>query len=172
MSLILETEKLRLRKLVADDGEFILSLLNSPGWLQFIGNRGVDTVEEAQLYLLTGPINSYEVQGFGLYLVELKEGALSIGICGLIKREALQDVDLGFAFLPEYCGKGYAYEAAQATLIYAKKDLGLKKIVAITDLNNLRSIHLLKKLGMTYEKQVRFPDEKKDLLMFSDVKEE
>ncbi|MDI1353660.1 MAG: GNAT family N-acetyltransferase [bacterium] len=167
MSVILETERLRLRKLNSDDGSFILRLVNTEGWLKYIGNRGVATIEEAQLYLLTGPIDSYRKQGFGLYLVELKETSVPIGICGLVKRETLEHVDLGFAFLPDYVGNGYASEAARATLAYAKSQLGMKKIVAVTDLDNLRSINLLKKLGMEIEKKIRFPKEKKDLYLFS-----
>jgi RimJ/RimL family protein N-acetyltransferase len=167
MSVILETDNLRLRKFNIHDGEFVVTLLNSPGWLEHIGNRDIRTLEEAQIYLLTGPMNSYEKFGFGLYLVELKEAGRPVGMCGLIKRDGLQDVDIGFAFLPEYCGKGYAYEAAMATLLFGKKELGLSRIVSITEMNNTRSINLLKRLGLEYEKTVRLPYEEKDLLLFS-----
>ena len=166
MSLIFETTRLRLRHLDTNDGEFILQLLNSPGWLEHIGDRRVSSVEEAVLYLLTGPINSYNQQGFGLYLVETKETCLPIGICGLIKREELEHVDIGFAFLPEFCGKGYAYEAAKATLIYARNELAIQKIVSVTNVDNTRSIQLLKKLGMTFKEKVQFPNEQRDLLLF------
>src|ERR1700704_4791358 len=109
---ILETDRLLLRKLTADDAEFILDLLNQPSFLQFIGDKGVRTLDDARQYILAGPVASYERFGFGLYLTALKESQVSIGICGLIKRETLEDVDVGFAFLPQFWSKGYAFEAA------------------------------------------------------------
>jgi RimJ/RimL family protein N-acetyltransferase len=168
MSQILETELLNLRQFNVNDGEFVLKLVNTPGWLQYIGNRGIKTVEEAQIYLLTGPISNYEKQGFGLYLVELKsENHAPIGMCGLIKREGLDDVDIGFAFLPEYFGKGYAFEAAQATLDFALNTLQLSKVVSITQDNNERAIKLLKKLGFEKRGKVKLPHEDIELLLFT-----
>jgi RimJ/RimL family protein N-acetyltransferase len=164
---ILETDHLRLRQFKVSDGAFVVALVNTPGWLEHIGNRDIHTVEEAQLYLLTGPMTSYDKLGYGLYLVELKESGTPIGMCGLIKREVLSDVDIGFAFLPEYCGKGYAYEAATATLQYAHSRLGISNVVAITNKQNNSSINLLKKLGLVYQKTVKFPDDNEDLLLFA-----
>jgi ribosomal-protein-alanine N-acetyltransferase len=166
MAKIIETDNLILRKFTVDDGEFIVRLLNSPGWLEFIGNRDIRTVEEAQIYLLTGPISSYEKLGFGLYLVELKKENEPIGMCGLIKRDGLENIDIGFAFLPDYSGKGYAYEASVATLTYAQSQLGIPKIVSITQENNTKAISLLKKLGFTYTKNVQLPYEDTDFLLF------
>jgi ribosomal-protein-alanine N-acetyltransferase len=168
MEQILETDLLKIRHFTVDDGEFVLRLVNTPGWLQYIGNRGIRTVEEAQLYLLTGPINNYEKQGFGLYLVELKENRIPIGMCGLIKRDGLEDIDIGFAFLPEFSGKGHAFDAAHATLKYAQQVLNINKVVSITQSNNLRAINLLKKLGFNYVKKVQLPQEEIELLLFDD----
>jgi hypothetical protein len=111
---VLETDRLLLRKFSVADAEFILELLNQPSFLRFIGDKGVRTLADARDYILQGPVASYERHGFGLYLTVLKEGALPIGMCGLLKRESLADVDIGFAFLPRFWAKGYALESALA----------------------------------------------------------
>ena len=113
---ILETDRLIVRWLSPDDADFILKLLNEPSWLRFIGNKSVKTRADARAYILNGPVEMYSRLGFGLYLVELKEEGHPIGMCGLIKRDALEDVDIGFAFLPVYWGKGNAYESALAVM--------------------------------------------------------
>jgi len=109
----------------------------------------------------------YSRLGFGLYLVELKEEDRPIGICGLIKRDALEDVDIGFAFLPVYWGKGYAYEAASAVMDYGKTDFGLKRLVAITSPDNDASISLLEKLGFRFERMVKLSDKSEELKLFA-----
>ena len=134
--IVLETERLILRRLTTDDGEFILELVNEPAWLEFIGDKGVRNLEDARQYILNGPIEMYQRLGFGLYLVQLKDGT-SIGICGLIKRPTLEDVDIGFALLSRFSGKGYAYEAASAVMNYGREVLGMDRIVAITNPANL-----------------------------------
>ncbi len=116
---VFETDRLVLRRLTVDDSGFILRLLNEPSFLQQIGDRGVRNLADAKQYILSGPIASYERHGFGLFLVELKDGLVPIGICGLLKRDALDDVDVGFAFVPESWSKGYAFESASAVLAYA-----------------------------------------------------
>ncbi|MFI4982343.1 MAG: GNAT family N-acetyltransferase, partial [Nevskiales bacterium] len=113
---VLETERLVLRRLVAEDAPFILELLSDPSWLRFIGDKGVRNLDDARLYIRIGPAAMYARLGHGLYLTELKDGGIPIGLCGLIKRDTLDDVDIGFAFLPQYRGQGYAREAAAATL--------------------------------------------------------
>lgn len=163
---IIETERLLIRKFDLDDVDFIVVLLNTPAWLQFIGNRGVKNNKDAENYLLNGPMESYRLNGFGLSMVELKENSVPIGMCGLIKRDSLDDVDIGFAMMPEFAGNGYGFEAAAATMTYAKKILGLKRLVAITDADNIYSISLLKKLGMQFEKMIQLNDEK-ELMLFS-----
>jgi RimJ/RimL family protein N-acetyltransferase len=152
---VLETERLVLRRMSVDDAEFELRLLNEPSFLRFIGDRGVRTLEDARAYILKGPVDMYERLGFGLYLAELKEEGVPIGICGLVKRDFLADVDIGFAFLPEFWGQGYASEAASAVMEYAKGALGLKRIVAITNPDNQSSIRLLEKLGFRFDRMIR-----------------
>ena len=156
---ILETDRLILCKLSPDDAEFIFELLNDPSFLQFIGDKGVRTLDDARDYILNGPIDSYERFGFGLYLTKLKDGGAPIGICGLLKRDTLQDVDIGFAFLPEFWSKGYAFESASAVMVYGLNDLGVNRIVAVTLPENHKSIKLLEKLGLRFEKMVRLHDD-------------
>ena len=163
---VLETDRLILRWLTPEDAEFILQLMNEPSWLRFIGNKSVRTIEDARAYILKGPVEMYSRLGFGLYLVELKEEGISIGICGLIKRDSLEDVDIGFAFLPKYWGRGYAYEAASAAMAYAGNMLGLKRIVAITSADNDRSVKLLEKLGLRFEKTVKLSKDSEDVKLF------
>ena len=144
---ILETERLVLRRAVVEDSEFILELLNDPAWLRFIGDRGVRTLDDARAYISKTLVAMYERLGFGLYLTELKGEGVPIGLCGLIKRDSLEDVDIGFAFLPEYCGKGYGYESASAVMAYGRKALGLKRLVAITSQDNEASVLCLRDWG-------------------------
>ena len=163
---ILETERLFLRQLTTDDAGFILELLNDPAFIQNIGDRNVRTIEDACLYILNGPVKSYAKNGFGLYLVVLKETNESIGMCGLIRRDTLEDVDIGYALLPDYWHKGYAVEAARATKTYAKEVIGLKRIVAIVDPANAGSIRVLEKLGLQFEKMVRLSVDDIELKLF------
>ena len=164
---IIETDHLILRFLTTNDAGFILKLLNDPSWIRFIGDKGVNTLDDAKSYLLSGPISMYSQLGYGLYLVELKEGKIPIGICGLIKRDSLDDTDLGFAFLSEFQSKGYAYEAASATLTYGFNQLSLKRIVAITSKDNDASSALLEKIGMNFEQVVITAENSEELHLFS-----
>lgn len=152
---VIETDRLILRKLSIGDAEFILELLNEPSFLHFIGDKGVRTLDDAREYISQGPIASYERYGFGLYLTALKEGTVPMGICGLLKRESLADVDIGFAFLPRFWSKGYALESAMAVKAYGLNTLGLSRIVAITNPDNEASIKLLEKLGLKYESLIK-----------------
>ena len=163
---ILETERLILRQLTTDDAEFILGLLNEPSFIRNIGDRNVRTIDDACAYILNGPVTSYAKNGFGLYLVQLKETGESIGMCGLIKRDTLDDVDIGYALLPRYWSKGYAVEAAQATMAYGKDVIGLKRLVGIVDPTNEGSIRVLEKIGLRYEKMVRLSEDDIDLKLF------
>jgi RimJ/RimL family protein N-acetyltransferase len=151
---ILETERLLIRELMLSDSKFILALLNTPSWLEFIGDRKVYSLEEAENYISNGPILSYKENGYGLWLVILRDDNTPVGMCGLLKREYLENADIGFALLPKYEGLGYGYEMAKATLAYSRKTLNIDKIVAITDENNKTSIKLLNKLGLNFEKVV------------------
>jgi len=159
--IVLETERLILRHLSEDtDPEFVLRLLNEPSFLRYIGDKGVRTLDDARRYLVTGPIASYEINGFGLYLVQLKDSGLSVGMCGLIKRDTLPDIDIGFALLPEFWNQGYALEAATGVAAYANNTLEIDRIVAITDPDNEASARLLNKLGLTFESLIDLGDGK------------
>jgi ribosomal-protein-alanine N-acetyltransferase len=155
---VVETDHLILRKFSIEDAPFILELLNQPAWLRFIGDRSVRTIEDAERYIRQGPMESYERLGFGLWLTELKDGLVPIGMCGLIKRESLEDVDIGYALLPEFWSKGYAFEAACAAMEYGKRVLKLERIVAIVTPDNERSIKLLERIGLKFESTLREPD--------------
>ena len=163
---ILQTERLRLRELTLSDAPFIVELVNSPGWLKFIGDRNIKTIDQAKTYLENGPIKSYHDNGFGLWLAETKATNTPIGMCGILKRETLDHPDLGFAFLPEYIGKGYGFEAATATLAFAKDTLNLQTLCAITVPYNQKSIRLLEKVGMKFSKRICFPNNIEELLMY------
>jgi RimJ/RimL family protein N-acetyltransferase len=157
---ILETERLVLRHLGPTDASFVLELLNDPDWLRYIGDRGVRTAEQAIDYIEAGPATMYARYGFGLYLTELKNTREPIGICGLIQRPFLENVDLGFAFLARYRGAGYAHHYAHATL-------GLGRVVAITTPDNERSARLLQKLGFHFEQIMTYPGETDALWLFA-----
>lgn len=162
---VLATERLVLRWLAEDDAGFILELVNDPDWLRHIGDRGVRTLDDARRYIETGPASAYE-RGFGLYAVELRESGVPIGICGLINRDWLEDVDVGFAFLPAFRGKGYAREAAAATLEHARDALGMSRIAAIVSPDNTDSIRLLEKLGLGFERMARPPGEDEEVCVY------
>ena len=164
---ILETERLLIRQLSTDDAPFILQLLNEPSFVQNIGDRGVRTLSDAEIYIEKGPVASYARNGFGLCLVTLKESGESIGMCGLIKREALEDVDIGYAFLPKFWSKGYAFESALAFKQQAHAVSGLTRIAAIVDPNNQGSIRVLEKLGMKFEKMIRLSVDDIELKLFA-----
>lgn len=164
---IVETERLRLRHLTPDDAPFILELLNEPAFHQNIGDRGVRSIADARGYILTGPMTSYARYGFGLYLVELKDSHTPLGMCGILKRDTLDDADIGFAFRPQFWGNGYAVEAAQAVKEYAFQQLQLKRFVAITLPTNRGSIRVLETIGMQLEKRVRLTANSEELLLFA-----
>lgn len=153
---ILQTNRLTLRKLTTDDMEFIVELLNTPGWLQFIGDRNVHNRDQAIAYLENGPFKSYQQHGFGLWLVADKTDGRPIGMCGLLVRDQLETPDIGYAFLPAFQGRGYAFESVSAVLIYAKNQLGIERVSAITLPDNLRSINVLTKSGLKFKSEFSF----------------
>src|SRR5436190_16151049 len=164
---VAQTERLILRWLNAGDSAFILELLNEPSWIRFIGDKGVKTIQDARRYIENGPVEMYQRLGFGLYLVELKENGAPIGICGLIKRDALPDVDLGFAFLPRFWANGYAFESASAVIAYGRRAFGLSRIVAVLSPDNHRSAKLLEKLGFRFDSTVRLQPGGHALLLYA-----
>jgi RimJ/RimL family protein N-acetyltransferase len=153
---VIETERLRLRHLDESDAPFILELLNDPAWLRYIGDRGVRTLDDARRYIEQGPRRMYTDHGFGLFLVERRTDGAPMGLCGLIRRDTLPDVDIGFALAGAYRGEGYAFEAAAATLRYAREVAGLERVVAIAMPGNHASTRLLERLGMRFERTIEF----------------
>jgi RimJ/RimL family protein N-acetyltransferase len=164
---VAQTERLLLRWLNAGDCTFILELLNEPSWIRYIGDKGVQTIQDARRYIENGPVEMYQRLGFGLYLVELKENGAPIGICGLIKRETLVDVDLGFAFLPRFWANGYAFESASAVIAYGRRAFGLSRIVAVLSQDNHRSAKLLEKLGFRFESTVHLQPGGNPLMLYA-----
>lgn len=163
---MIETERLVLNEFSVEDAPFILTLLNTPSWVQSIGNRGVQTLTDAQTYILDGAVNSYKQHGFGPYLVKLKTDGQPIGLCGLFKRDAVDAPDIGFAFLPDYTRKGYGFESATAVMQYARDVLGLTRIVGITLPTNQYSIRLLEKLGLRFERRISVRADGEESLLF------
>lgn len=163
---VIESERLVLRRLTTADAGFILKLLNEPSFIQNIGDKGVRSEADAARYIETGPVNSYERNGFGLYLVLLKEGGVPIGICGLLKRDTLEDVDIGFAFLPEFWSRGYAVESATAVMHYGRNELGIRRIAAITSPDNDGSIKVLEKIGLRFERMVQLSASEPEVRLF------
>jgi RimJ/RimL family protein N-acetyltransferase len=164
---VIETNRLVLRRLSPDDAEFINELLNQPSFLRYIGDKEVRNSADAVRYIQTGPLASYERFGFGLYLVELKETGVPIGICGLLKRDSLPDVDIGFAFLPNFWSQGYAFESASAVMTYGRDVLGLRRIVAITSPDNDASIRLLERIGLRFEGLIKLSEDQSEVRLFT-----
>ena len=162
---IVKTSRLTIRHLQTGDAAFILELVNQPAWLEHIGDKNVHSLDDAKNYIHSGPVTMYREHGFGLLLVENNSSRQAIGICGLIKRETLASPDIGFAFLPEHWGKGYAFEAANAVIVDANKRLHVDEILAITTRHNHASISLLVKLGFDFQEKML--DNNKELNIYS-----
>ena len=161
----LETSRLTLRRLLFDDAPFLVDLLNQPSFIENIGDRGVRTIEDAHRYLREGPMAMYDRFGFGLWHTALKSGE-PLGMCGLLKRDNLPDVDVGFAFLPQFWGRGFAYEAAAATLRHGAQKFGLTRVVGVVSEGNAGSIRVLEKLGMGFERMVSMREEEPPIRLY------
>ena len=167
---IAETERLLISEITLDDASFLLELVNTPNWIKFIGDRHIKTLEQAEESIINNYIKSYQTNGFGFYKLQLKEeNNITIGTCGLLKRDTLDHVDIGFAMLPNFEGKGFGFESSQAVLNVAKEKFNLDKIVAITLPTNTNSIKLLEKLGLSFEKRVKPFEDDQELLLFAKV---
>lgn len=164
---IVATERLTLRRFVEDDAAFMLTLLNDAAFLHYIGDRGVRTLDAARTYLRDGSIAAYERLGYGMYMVERRSDGAALGICGLVKRDTLDHADLGFAFLPEFRGGGYAIESARAVLDHARDDCGIERLLAIVSPENAPSIRLLERLGFEFERATRMAPEAPEVRLFS-----
>ncbi|WP_417874166.1 GNAT family N-acetyltransferase [Xanthomarina gelatinilytica] len=166
--MIAETNRLLISKLTLEDASFILELTNTPHFIKYVGNKNLKTLEDSKNYLKEGTLKSYKNFGFGFYKLQLKqEQNKTIGTCGLVKREQLDHVDIGFAMLPGYEGKGFGLEASKEILKLAKNTFKLTRILAITLPTNSNSIKLLEKLGLTYEKRVKPFEDDEELLLFA-----
>lgn len=163
---LFETKRLLLSRFTLKDAPFILELLNDPAWLRYIGDKNVKTLKAAKDYIRKGPQESYARLGFGLYAVKLRRSGKPIGMCGLLRRDTLDDADIGFAFLPQFTGKGYAFESAEVVLKHAHAALGMKRILAITSIDNHSSVKLLERLGFRFRKRVRLGSSAEELNLF------
>ena len=162
----LSTPRLELRWLTPADAGLLLAVWNDPAFVRHVGDRGVRTVDAAAEAMAAGPLAMYRDYGYGPYRVALRESGEAIGMCGLFRRPALDDPDIGFALLPAYCGKGYAFEAAQAVLKHARNRLGLGRLTAIVSPGNATSIRLIEKLGLRFERPIRMPGDETDVSLY------
>jgi RimJ/RimL family protein N-acetyltransferase len=166
--MIVETTRLTLRALTVDDAEFVLGLVNHPSFLANIGDKGVRDLDDARRFILEGPWAAGQPPGHGQFLVERREDGEALGVCGILYRAKLDLTDVGCAFLPDYWRHGYATEAALAVVDYARRELGVETIVALTAEHNVASIKLLEKLGFRCEGTVRMTDDDPGTLVYSD----
>ncbi|NNE13420.1 MAG: GNAT family N-acetyltransferase [Saprospiraceae bacterium] len=169
MKAVLSTKRLFLREANIGDAAFILELLNDEGWIKYIGDRNIRSIPQAGAYISKSLISSYKKNGFGLYVVTEKGSNNKIGLCGLLKRDILENVDVGFAFLTAFCNKGYGYESASAIIDLAFNKLNLKKVVGITLEVNHASKRLLEKIGLSFEKMITY-ENGEELMLYSRTK--
>ena len=162
----LETERLRLRWLTLDDADLMLAIWNDPAFVRHVGDRGIRTLDEARDEMAKGALRLYATYGFGPYRMALKDDDTAIGICGLFRRDNLDEPDIGYALLPEYCGKGYAYEASCAVMEYARTVLQVPRLVAIISPENSASIGLIRKLGLRFERMHNMPDDDGEVCIY------
>jgi len=165
--IVLETDRLTLRHATLDDADFTLRLLNEPSFVRFIGDRGVRTLDDARRYIAERFIASYDRHGFGLWIVERKASAGAMGLCGLVKRDALPDPDIGFAFLPAFWSRGYAYESAAAVKDFAVNTLRLPRVLAITSPDNAGSIRIVEKLGLGFVRMMVLSPDANEVRLFA-----
>ena len=164
---LIETERLRLRPVTIDDTELMLAIWNDPAFIRNVSDRGIRTVEQARDAIESGAQKLFEDYGYGPYCMSLKSDGTMIGICGLFKRDNLEDPDIGFGVLPDYCGKGYAGEAAVAVVNFAQKELGIGTLTAIVSPANAPSIGLIEKLGLTFDQMITMPGDDDAICLYS-----
>lgn len=164
---ILATERTILREITSDDAAFVLDLLNQPSFIKYIGDRQVRTIDEAREYIESRFAESYRKFGFGMWAVVLKETSQIVGLCGFVKRDGLPEADIGFALLPQFEGKGYAFESASAAMLYGRDVLKLPRVLAITSQHNANSQKILEKIGLKFERLITLPGNAEELKLFS-----
>jgi len=166
---VIETDRLRLRQATLDDAAFALAVYNSPGFIEFVGDRGLRTTDDAKAYVEKNLMGSYAKNGFGLYVVELKGTGEAVGICGLVDRPGLDAPDIGFTFLPDHMRMGYGFESAAAVLDYGRTKLDMDRILAIVDPKNTKSIGLIEKLGLVFDREIQLPGDDKAISQYTTV---
>ena len=166
---LIETERLRLRPVTVDDTELMLAIWNDPAFIRNVSDRGIRTVEQAREAIESGAQKLFEDYGYGPYCMSLKSDGTLIGICGLFKRDNLEDPDIGFGVLPDYCGNGYAGEAAAAVVNFARNELGITALTAIVSPTNAPSVGLIKKLGLTFDQMITMPGDDDAICLYSKV---
>jgi RimJ/RimL family protein N-acetyltransferase len=166
---LIETERLRLRPVTVDDADLMLAIWNDPAFIHNVSDRGIRTVEQAREAIEGGAQKLFEDYGYGPYCMSLKSDGSMIGICGLFKRDNLEDPDIGFGVLPDFCGKGYAGEAAAAVVNFARNELGIAVLKAIVSPTNAPSIGLIKKLGLTFDQMITMPGDDHAICLYSKV---
>jgi len=162
----LETGRLTLRRITLDDADLMLAIWNDPAFIRNVGDRGIRTIEEAEKALEDGAFKLYEEYGYGPYCMTRKTDDVRIGICGLFRRENLTDPDIGFGVLPDYCGRGFAGEAAKAVVAHARDDLGIENLTAIVSPENVASIGLIEKLGLRFDGGITMPGEDDEISLY------
>ena len=167
MAYFIETERLQLREFTLADAPYMLRQLNEPSFIENIADRGVRSVQQAEAYLRNGAMASYQQSGFGFWAVIEKTSGQIIGMCGLVKRDNLPEVDLGYSFLPEYFGQGFAFEATKACILAAKNKYLLKQLLAIVNVENISSRKLLEKLGFQYQQMIALYNNEPDLCLYA-----
>ncbi|MGI9201533.1 MAG: GNAT family N-acetyltransferase [Woeseiaceae bacterium] len=163
----LQTERLAIRRLTLADADLMLSVWNDPAFYKYVGDRGIHTIDDARVALQEGAFQLYEKYGYGPFRIAIRENDQAIGTCGLFRREGFDDPDIGWSILPEFCGKGFAYEAACAVLEYGITDVSLTRVVAFISAENAPSIGLAKKLGLRYERMTRLVGDDEDVCLYS-----
>lgn len=166
-NLLITTERLTIRQLSARDASFILEQYNEPAFLENIGDKKIRSIDDAINNIVDWAQASYRKNGIGLLLMELRDCGTPIGTCGLIKRDDIQDYDLGYSLLEKYQRQGYVMEAAQTVLEHAKNVLALSRVVGYTSALNEASIRVLEKLGFEAEGDFNFPGYDKPSKIFA-----
>ena len=163
----LETDRLVLTRLTLEDAPLMLSVWNDPAFIRYVGDRGIRTLAEARSALRDGALKLYADYGYGPYRMCRKTDGDSVGICGLFRRDGLEDTDIGFSTLPHYCGQGFGYEAACAVIEHARVDARLSRLTALVSPENAASVRLIEKLGLIFEKMIRMPGEDSDVCLYA-----
>jgi len=162
----LQTERLSLRRLTLDDAELMLAVWNDPAFIRHVGDRGIRTIDAARVALQEGALKLFSDYGYGPFRVALIADDTPVGVCGLFRREGLEEPDIGFSILPQHWRKGYAFEAASAVVRHAKTDIRLERLTAVVSTENAASVALIEKLGLQFERMQRLPGDNDDVAVY------